>query len=214
MMTPWAPHSRALSMSALHGARERVDPRLQPQPGDLLDRLEVLSETAGIPASIRSTPISASFSAISILSATLITTPGVCSPSRSVASWMLTFARQLVGAPDLGRIVEGTDPPFVVAVILLCSSGMSPAGLFRASTRASTFDYKARRAALLRARQALLGQLPHPIIVPSTRAFSFRKRRPGAGFQPQSGAAMTRDGSTYGSARRCGRRRPAASRPP
>jgi hypothetical protein len=50
------------------------------------------SETAGIPASIRSTPISSSFSAIAIFSATLITTPGVCSPSRSVASWMLTRA--------------------------------------------------------------------------------------------------------------------------
>ncbi len=50
------------------------------------------SDTAGIPASIRSTPISSSFSAIAILSATLITTPGVCSPSRNVASWMLTRA--------------------------------------------------------------------------------------------------------------------------
>ena len=44
------------------------------------------SDTAGMPASIRSTPISASFSAIATLSATLKTTPGVCSPSRSVAS--------------------------------------------------------------------------------------------------------------------------------
>jgi hypothetical protein len=48
------------------------------------------SETAGIPASIRSTPTAASASAIAILSATVNTTPGVCSPSRRVASWICT----------------------------------------------------------------------------------------------------------------------------
>ena len=48
-----------------------------------VDRIE-----AGMPASMRSTPISASFSAMATLSATLKTTPGVCSPSRRVASWI------------------------------------------------------------------------------------------------------------------------------
>ena len=44
------------------------------------------ADTAGIPASMRSTPNSSSFVAIASLSSTEKTTPGVCSPSRNVAS--------------------------------------------------------------------------------------------------------------------------------
>jgi len=41
---------------------------------------------------MRSTPTSASACAIATLSATLNTTPGVCSPSRKAASWICTRA--------------------------------------------------------------------------------------------------------------------------
>src|SRR3954470_16530484 len=106
-ITPRAPHSTDLSMSAVMARTKVYTFDLRPRRVISLIALKSWSETAGMPASMRSIPTSASFSAIATLSAMLKTTPGVCSPSRSVASWISTRGGRLKVLRTSGTRLNG-----------------------------------------------------------------------------------------------------------
>lgn len=86
IITPSTPHSFVIIRSSSFALTKLKI--LEFKPALFISVMASLSsaDTAGIPASIRSTPTSASLLAISTFSCFLITTPGVCSPSLKVAS--------------------------------------------------------------------------------------------------------------------------------
>ncbi len=127
-MTPCAPHSSAMSMSCF-SARAKVKIR------DFSPSLEIsliasasCGDTAGIPASIRSTPTSSSLVAMRILSSIEKTTPGVCSPSRKVASWIWTFGGNSRPCAHFGDEIVGADPPLAVFEVILAHANSSRSG--------------------------------------------------------------------------------------
>ncbi len=83
---PQAPHWRARSISSGMALEKTMTFDLRPREEISLIASASSGETAGMPASILSTPTSSSIRAMAIFSSFLNTTPGVCSPSRSVAS--------------------------------------------------------------------------------------------------------------------------------
>src|SRR5437899_8694755 len=70
------------------------------------------SEVIGKPASMTSTPMSSSISAISIFSSNVIVAPGHCSPSRNVVSNMITRPFSDLLAVVIGKFLLGGAPFF------------------------------------------------------------------------------------------------------
>src|SRR5215208_4613087 len=105
--TPLTPLLRAFSMSS---TMQRANAKISaPRSASTIACTAASSwgETIGIPASMRSTPASASRRAIASLSSDANPTPACCSPSRNVTSWNLTVGGNASPRRDSSRWFQG-----------------------------------------------------------------------------------------------------------
>ncbi len=107
MTTPSTPQSAARSTSLLvHRAKAKT---FGPSFRFTISCTAFSSEgeMAGIPASMRWTPTSASFSAIASLSSQVKTTPACCSPSRRVTPWSWSLSEKCSSFLTSGAKFQG-----------------------------------------------------------------------------------------------------------
>ena len=93
-------------------------------------------ETAGMPASMRCTPIAASFLAMATFSSRRKTTPVCCSPSRSVTSWILMFFGEIEGLTDFRQPVPRARKPLLcLPGVFIYASTTEPTAIVRGEPR-------------------------------------------------------------------------------